>query len=108
MSDVDLPSFTLLRIDQIHIHDTTTLIEPEAQLTALENEEAMESISQFVSKLLVHIRTEGDGQSKQMRDDNVNSKESGCNAEKSMPIPSTSSFVSSKRINKTPHRLDRR
>ena len=30
MSDVDLPSFTLLRIDQIHIHDTTTLIEPEA------------------------------------------------------------------------------
>ena len=50
MSDVDLPSFPLLRIDQIHIHDTTTLIEPEAQLTALENEEAMESISQFVSK----------------------------------------------------------
>ena len=49
-------------------------------LLALENEEAMESISQSRSC------TEGDGQSKQMRDDNVNSKESGCNAEKSMPI----------------------
>lgn len=58
LEDVDLSSFPLLRIDQIHCHDIETLVKSETQLTALEHDEAIESISPFVSKLLVQIRNE--------------------------------------------------
>ena len=57
---VDLSSFPLLRIDQVSIHETSVLVDSEAQLSALgRDEDVIEpSITPFVSKLLVHIRKE--------------------------------------------------
>ena len=108
MNDVDLSSFPLLRIDQIHIHDTTTLITHWIGSTAYCTWKwGGNGVNTTIRFEATRSYTEGDRQSKSRWDDNVNSKESGCNAEKSMPIPLTSSFISSKRINKTPHRRDR-
>jgi len=53
---VDLSSFPLLRIDQISLHETSVLVDSEAQLSALGRDE--DAIEPFVSKLLVHIRKE--------------------------------------------------
>ena len=57
---VDLSSFPLLRIDQISLHETSVLVDSDAQLSALGRDgDVMESsITPFVSKLLVHIRKE--------------------------------------------------
>ena len=69
-NDVDLTSFPLLRIDQLDRHEMQTLVDSEAQLTALEqgwgagvddslvDKEAISSIAPFVSKLLDHVRKE--------------------------------------------------
>ena len=55
---VDLSSFPLLRIDQLHLHETQTLLQSEEQLEKLQGEKGMESIASFVSKLLVCVRKE--------------------------------------------------
>lgn len=56
--EVDLSSFPLLRVDQIHFHETQTLLESEAQLQELQSENGLESITPFLEKLLVSIRKE--------------------------------------------------
>jgi len=56
---VDLSSFPLLRIDQVHLHDIQTLLQAETQLeTLLQRESGMESISPFITKLLLSVRKE--------------------------------------------------
>ena len=55
---VDLSSFPLLRIDQLHLHETQTLLQAEAQLETLQHENGMDSIASFISKLLLSIRKE--------------------------------------------------
>jgi hypothetical protein len=55
---VDLSSFPLLRIDQLRLHETQTLLQSQAELEKLQEENGMESIAPFISKLLVCIREE--------------------------------------------------
>ena len=55
---VDLSSFPLLRIDQIHLHDNQTLERAEDRLVELQREAGMEAIASFVAKLLHVIRRE--------------------------------------------------
>lgn len=55
---VDLSSFPLLRIDQVHLHEIQTLLQAEMQLKTLEGENGMESIAPFIAKLLLSIRKE--------------------------------------------------
>ena len=56
--NVDLSSFPLLRIDQIPQHETHTLVESEALLSEIEYEGEIDSITPFISKLLIHVRKE--------------------------------------------------
>ncbi len=55
---VDLSSFPLLRIDQLNLHETKTLLQSQAELEKLQEENGMESIASFISKLLICIRKE--------------------------------------------------
>lgn len=56
--ELDLSSFPLLRIGQIHLHTTATLVESEAQLSALEKCIDVASIEPFLSKLLRCVKDE--------------------------------------------------
>ena len=56
----DVSSFPLLRIDELHLHETQTLLRSETELKKLQLENDMESISSFVDKLLDCIRKEID------------------------------------------------
>jgi len=116
--DVDLSSFPLLRIDQIPRHETQTLVESEVQLSALELEDEVASITPFVSKLLAHVRKEIAGRKE--RDDSKSKLETGvvndssdqasvvsASQAASKPLPATSSFISSKRRNLEPVKSER-